>query len=78
MIRLKQWLRIASKGEKEKLARDAGTTLSYLYALSNPKSRYGRKPSQKLAIRLVDAAAVARASNEYLPELSLRQVIEGN
>lgn len=69
MSQLKAWMRLASPDEQTALAREAGTSRTYLYHLANDQSTYGRYASPELARRLEEAAIPLNAENPRLPRL---------
>lgn len=65
---LHAWMRAASTVEQEELARRAGTSRAYLYAMANPSAKYHREPRPELAIRIEHASAeMRRESKGRLP-----------
>lgn len=61
---LHSWMRAASTTEQEELARRAGTSRAYLYAMSNPSAKYHREPRPELAIRIEHAADEMRKESK--------------
>jgi hypothetical protein len=67
---IKQWMRLATKGEQIALADKAGTTRAYLYHLAGGKdAKYGREPMPVLAAALEKASAEMHKANKTLPRI---------
>jgi hypothetical protein len=69
VTKLGEWLRLATKEEKEELARRAGTSVGYLRLLG-----YGvrENPKVRLALAIQQGTADMHFKNPALPTVSVR------
>ena len=70
---LSTWLRLATPKERSILARDAETSVNYLYQLCGT-AKHRPRPGAKLASDIEAGTILARAINPSLPVVTMQDV----